>query len=132
MSGDGREYAYDRFAENAERVDVLLRIALELNARVGEVAQVNERLVRALPGESVERPEEQQIESVLRHVEPHLLEAGALAVLCRGFVNVFSQDGPAVPIGELAELEQLIERVLALVVGRDTGVDRDFSSVFHL
>jgi hypothetical protein len=56
----------------------------------------------------------------------HLLETGPFAVLSRNFVSVFRDHSPALPGGELPELQELIERVLTLVVGRDAGVDRDF------
>ena len=53
LSGDCGEYADDRLPEDAERIDILLGVALELHARVGEAAQVRKGFVRALAGEPV-------------------------------------------------------------------------------
>lgn len=44
------EHTDNGFAESAKRVDVLLGVALELHASVGESPQVGEGLIRALAG----------------------------------------------------------------------------------
>src|SRR5215469_8583174 len=80
----------------------------------------------AFAAETVERPDEQQVELASRSADKHCCELlsvfGASATIL--VLDVFVDDRVAHTPAPLAELPKLVLRILPFIVRRDPGVDR--------
>ena len=80
---------------------------------------------RALAAEPIQRPEEKGIKFASRSSGEHILECIAVGPTTRGIVLVYLHNRPAVTVGKLAKLGQLVRGVLALVACAHPAIDSD-------
>jgi hypothetical protein len=91
---------------------------------VFELLQVAQRGQRALPAEAVQPPEHHQIKLVLIGLQQQLLKGRATSLAARLLVRVHVVDA-TVLLGKGPQLVQLVLRILAFVLRRDTGINSD-------
>jgi len=104
LFGDGCEDREDGFTKDSAGIEVLFRVASPVDPVRVQALKVRERFEHPLSGEAVEGPEEQNIETALGSILPHLLKTGAVG-LCAGFlIGIFGDDFPTLGLAELPKL----------------------------
>lgn len=89
-----RRLRRDRFlAGRSTFVHGGLRIAPELYAALVEVSQMAKHRFDAFPAEAVQGEDAHHVEALLASIEEHLLEAGAVCVATRLFVDILLDYG---------------------------------------
>jgi hypothetical protein len=109
----------------------MLGVALELDSQIAEPSQILQRRESSLTREPVQTPEQQAVETVRFGVLPHCVEPRAVVILCGHFVGVLSHNRPTLLLGELPQLQELVERVLAVSICADPSVNRQLHPLFH-
>jgi hypothetical protein len=126
LLGDGGQDRQHRVPERSDASEVLFLEGPPIDPVPGEALKVLEGLQDALPSETVERPEQNEVELAFGGIPEQALELGTVRVLAGHVVNVLSGGRPPLRrlVGaELAEFPKLILGVLALVGRRHPGID---------
>jgi len=130
LLGNGGENRDDGILEHAGGVEVLLAVALEGDAVGVKLAQILVSFVDALADEAIERPEQDAIELAAGSCGEHGLELDPVAVFTARLVDIFVYNLPLLALAVISELAELVERILSLVFGADSGINGAFHGVF--
>ncbi len=114
-----------RIDSTASRNGSILRRYSSLKDHQSIALQMLEDLQDALSGETVQRPEQNQVELAFGGIPEQLLEQGAVGILAARLIDVRPGEHPALGSlvrDELAQFPKLILGVLALVGCRHPGI----------
>jgi hypothetical protein len=118
LLGDRREDRQHGIPEGSARVKVFLGEAAPIHAPTVQPLKVLKCFEHAFAAEAIQRPEQDQVE----HAKPRIVEQRLeFRPPCRAgtdVIDIFAYDVPALARAELAKLQELILRVLALVLRR--------------
>ena len=115
MFCDGPKDRDDSILEDSTRIEVRLRERMEPNAVAAEAVEVLQRFQCALASQSVERPENEDIEAALGGVSYHGLKLSAIGFAAGIVVFVFAYDHPVLSVAKLPKLVGLVGGLLTFV-----------------
>ena len=118
LFGQGRHDPDHSLPEDAAAIEERLREGSEANTIRFQSVKVLERLQYALTAETVESPEQHQIEPTFGSIGEHALELGTIRRRARLLVHVVIEDLPALFRGKLVKLLELVLIVRFVVLTR--------------
>lgn len=123
LLGDHREDGNHRVAKDPAGIQVRFGEGAEAHVGIIQPFQIYMRLVDALAAETVQGPEQEDVELALRGIHHQGLKLGALGFAAGFMVLVLAHNDPALRGAELAQLTKLVSGFLALVLGGDAAIE---------
>ena len=128
LLGDGGQDGDHGILEDIAGIEILLRVGAEADAPLREPVEQEQSRQRALAGEPVERPKEQNIEAAIFRIGEHFLERGPVIAFRRDGIAIDAKNLPVLRGDETLHLLELIFRHLRAVPLRNANVDADAHS----